>query len=64
MTKYLIIVITALSFMTFVPSDVIAGGSMKTRDYTVWPPAPPKTPNVVVNKNPPKPVVVNKKKDK
>ena len=35
-----------------------AGGNTRTRDYTVWPPAAPKTSNKVVVKNPSKPVTV------
>lgn len=53
-------ILIALFLITLFAGSSIAtaGGSMKTRDYTVWPPAAPKTPNKVVVNNPSKPVTV------
>lgn len=57
MTKVLLLPLFLITL--FVGSSIAqAGGNTRTRDYTVWPPAAPKTSGKVVVNNPSKPVTV------
>lgn len=49
-----------LAFILF-PLNMVQAKSNQFQTFPAWQTQPPKVPNKVVNKNPPKPVVVPKK---